>query len=332
MDKIARVRAALRGEVVDRPPYGFWTHLPEIDLDPVRLADETASFARRFDIDFVKSMPNGLFVVEDFGVECDFSEIARGGVAKVTRAAVQAPEDWLTLRPCDVEAGAYGRELAHLRRLVKAVGPDQPVLATVFSPLTVAAKMSNGLHRQHLRSHPDMLHKGLAAITETAIAFARAALAAGCAGIFFAIQDAMPKVLTEAEYRAFGTAYDLRVLAAAQAAGGWFNVVHMHGEDMMFDLIKGYPAAALNWHIGETPPSIAAYRQAGGTKPVLGGLQRAHLTDRSLPAIRADLDRTIAETGGRGVLVAPACVIRHPVDADTLLTVAGWVKGLAKGG
>ena len=60
MNKRERVAAALRCETVDRPPYGFWTHLPGIDLDPQRLARETAAFASRYDLDFVKSMPNGL--------------------------------------------------------------------------------------------------------------------------------------------------------------------------------------------------------------------------------------------------------------------------------
>ena len=83
MKKIDRVRAALAGAGLDRPPYGFWTHMPGIDLDPERLAAETAAFAARYDLDFVKSMSNGLYCVEDWGAKCDFSEIERGGVARV---------------------------------------------------------------------------------------------------------------------------------------------------------------------------------------------------------------------------------------------------------
>jgi len=326
MDSNARVRAALAGGPVDRPPYSFWTHLPGIDLDPVRLAEETAAFARRFDLDFVKSMPNGLYCVEDFGVGCDWSDIERGGAARVTRPGVAAAEDWARLAPVPATAGAYGRELDHLARLVAAVGRERPVLATVFSPLTVAAKLSNGAHRAHLRAAPQAVHAGLKVLAETAAAFARAAIGVGCAGIFFATQDATTRTFTEAEYRAFGTPYDLPVLASARAAGSWFDVLHMHGEDVMFDLLKAYPVHALNWHIGETPPTIAAYRAGGGTRPVLGGLQRAHLTERDMAAVRADLARSLADTGGRGLLVSPACVIRHPVDAETLAATAALIK------
>ena len=46
MTKHERVRSALRGEAPDRPPYGFWTHLPGIDLDPDRLATQLLRSAR----------------------------------------------------------------------------------------------------------------------------------------------------------------------------------------------------------------------------------------------------------------------------------------------
>ncbi len=74
MNKMERVRAALRCDTVDRPPYSFWTHFPGIDLDPVRLAQSTITFARELDLDFVKAMPNGQFCTEDWGVVSDFSD------------------------------------------------------------------------------------------------------------------------------------------------------------------------------------------------------------------------------------------------------------------
>ena len=38
MNKQERLRAALAGRAVDRVPYSFWTHYPDVDLDPARLA------------------------------------------------------------------------------------------------------------------------------------------------------------------------------------------------------------------------------------------------------------------------------------------------------
>ena len=330
MNTLERVQAALRCEAVDRPPYGFWTHMPGIDLDPQRLARETASFAQRYDLDFVKSMPNGLYCVEDWGCVCDYSDIERGGVAKVTVAAVEALQDWKKLDRLDVTRGAFGRELQHLGALVGLVGTGVPVLSTAFSPLTIAGKLSNGASRGHASLDPAALAVGLETITEVTCAFVRETIARGCAGVFLAVQEASGGAYDEAAYRALGEPYDRRVLDAARDAGGWFDVVHMHGDDILFDVMKAYGVAALNWHIGETPPSIADYRGSGGAKAILGGLQRSYITRQDRTGIQADIDLAVGQSGGRGLLLAPACVIRHPVDEATLQWTAGRIKALAQ--
>ena len=89
MRPIDRIRATLEGRDTDRPAYSFWTHFPEIDLDPPAIAAATIDFARPLALDFVKAMPNGLYCVEDWGAVADFSQIAAGGVAKVTRSALE---------------------------------------------------------------------------------------------------------------------------------------------------------------------------------------------------------------------------------------------------
>lgn len=329
MKKTERVRAALSGEHTDRPPYGFWTHLPGTDLDPDRLAMAGAEFAARYDLDFVKSMSNGLYCVEDWGCVCDFSAIEHGGVARVVSPAIALVDDWGMLSDLDVVSGAYGRELHHFEQLVRRVGPDVPVLATVFSPMTIASKLSVGAHRGHLAAAPATVARGLDTITRVTCRFAQAAIARGCAGIFLALQDASTDFFDEATYRAFGESGDRQVLEAARNAGGWFNVLHIHGDNILFDLLKEYPADALNWHIGETPPGIGDYRAAGGDRPILGGLQRGHLTNRDFSAIQRDVVRAMDESRGRGLLLAPACVIRHPVDVETLHRTAALIRGLA---
>src|SRR5262245_58896149 len=204
MRSIDRIRATLEGREVDRPAYSFWTHFPEIDLDPPAIAAATVDFARPLALDFVKAMPNGLYCVEDWGVVPDFSAIAGGGVAKVTQSAVATPEDWRRIRRRDPTAGALGRELDHLRRLVAAFGPDVPVLATTFSPLTIAKKLGEAAFRAHVESHPELVRDALGEIAATVADFSRAAIALGCAGVFFAVQDATGATGAE-RYRALGT-------------------------------------------------------------------------------------------------------------------------------
>lgn len=328
MSRLERVRAALLAEPVDRPPYGFWTRMTGIDVDPARLADETAAFQTRYDMDFVKSMLNADACVEDWGCAADYAGIARGGTAKVTRPAVTRPAEWQTVVRVPVSRGAFGRALEHLAALTRRVGPGVPVLATVFSPLTIAAKVSNGAVREHLRHYPERVEPALSAIAATTCDFAAAAVERGCAGVFLAIHDASHDVFEEAAYLKYGKPYDLEVLSSAAQAGAWFNAVHLHGADVMFELVSVYPAEALSWHIGETGPSIAEYRAGAGARAILGGLQEGHITQRNLPAIRRDVERAIAETGGRGVILAPGCAIPHPADGAVLAATAEMIKRL----
>ena len=70
------------------------------------------------------------------------------------------------------------------------------MLATVFSPLTIAPSSAMALTR-HLDSDPAAVQQGLATITQVTSAFAQAAIEAGCAGVFFAVQEATHAALTK---------------------------------------------------------------------------------------------------------------------------------------
>ena len=110
--------------------------------------------------------------VEDWGGVCDYSDIPRGGVARIVQPAVAALEDWRRLEPLELTAGSLRRELDHFARVVELLGPMVPVLATVFSPLTIAAKLSNGAHREHLARDAAAVARGLEVVTAvTAPAF-----------------------------------------------------------------------------------------------------------------------------------------------------------------
>jgi uroporphyrinogen decarboxylase len=323
ISKRQRIEAIAAGRPADRPALSFWTHFPGTDLDPAAIARTTVEFAKEFDLDLVKSMPNGFFPVEDWGAKVDYGEVSKGGVAKIVHSPIVRPDDWQRVCRLDVTANAWGRELDHLARLTSALGPGWPVLATVFSPVTIAKKLAGNLFFEHQYAHPQLIRDALAEIAATMADFARRAIDMGCVGVFVAVQDATPEV-SEAVYRDIGEPFDRAVLAGA--ARGWFNTVHMHGDAILFDLLAAYPVQCLNWHIGETPPSLADYRRAGGRKAILGGLRRMAITSGDLAALRQDIAAVRSADGGRGVVFGPACVIRHPVDRNVLKIVADEIR------
>jgi uroporphyrinogen decarboxylase len=323
LSKEERVRRALASAPLDRPPYSFWSHFPGIDLDPEALVAHTVRFAAELDLDFVKAMSNGLYCVEDWGVTADYTPINKGGVARVVSTPIAEAADWRGIARLPATAPALGRELRHLAGLAGALGRTTPVLATVFSPLTIAHKLAGDALERDLSQAPELVRQALENIALTMADFTRHALAAGCAGVFFAVQDADPRHFGDALYAKFGEPFDRMVLDGA--AAGWFNVVHMHGDSVLFDRLKNYPVEALNWHIGEASPDVADYRRAGGRRPIVGGLRRDGLTRCDIASVKADLDGLFAATAGRGILLSPGCVIRHPLDMAFLRTVAAMI-------
>ncbi|MFQ6052932.1 MAG: uroporphyrinogen decarboxylase family protein, partial [Candidatus Bathyarchaeia archaeon] len=115
--------------------------------------------------------------------------------------------------------------------------------------------------------------------------------------------------LTEEEYREYGMRYDLPVLRAVRGRA-FINVVHIHGGNVMFDLIaENYPADALNWHDQRTPPSLAeaAARFPGA---LLGGIdERGTLVSGSERDVEAMVKASVRSVSGRRLILAPGCVI-----------------------
>ncbi len=314
MTKIERLRAAIEGEQVDRPPVALWRHFPGDDYRPADLAAATLAFQRRYDFDFVKVTPASGFCAQDWGARDQWSGDKLEGTREYTHYPIRSPDDWLKLCPLDPTEGALGAQLHCLRLIADGLEGETPFIQTVFSPLSQAKNLV-GKERLlvHLRRYPDAVHAGLETIAETTIRFVASVCEAGTDGIFYAVQHAQYSLLNEAEYLAFGRSYDLRVLEAAQRL--WLNVLHLHGRDVMFDLLADYPVQVLNWHDRETEPRLAeGKRRFGGA--VCGGLQRWDVMVRGDPEqVWEQAADAMAQTGGRRFILGTGCVT--PIVAPT---------------
>jgi uroporphyrinogen decarboxylase len=307
MNKEQRLRAALAGELIDRVPVALWRHFPVDDQDPESLAAATLEWQRLFDWDLIKVTPSSSFCLKDWGAD----DAWRGnpeGTRDYTVRAVQGPGDWARLAPLDPAQGALGQQLRALE-LIVAGRDEAPVIQTVFSPLSQARNLVGKEHlAYHLREHGPALAAALEVITATTVRFVEAARRTGIAGIFYAVQYASTDVFSEAEYRAFGEPYDRQVLEAA--AGLWLNVVHLHGEHVLFDLVAGYPAALVNWHDTSTPPSLAqGLRRLPVGVAACGGLTQWQTMVYGTPElVRKEAFSAIAQTGGRRFVLGTGCV------------------------
>jgi len=330
--KRERVSAALAGGPVDRVPISFWRHFPDIDLDPAALAGRLLAFHRRYNLDFIKVMPNGVYCVEDWGCETAYQG-GSGGARTCARHAVRRIEDWTTLRPLDPSAPALARELRCLEVVCAGKGDDAPVLQTIFSPFTVARKVAGpDLTRETMRRDPGRLHAAMEVITATVGAYVGACLDAGADGLFFATQAATPEVLTPEEHGRFVEPYDLRVIGAARRRGA-IVLLHLHGDrPYLTSLAATYPVQALNWHDRRTSPSLAdALGQV--SQALVGGLdERGSMITGTPEAVRAQVRDAIAQCGGRRLIVGPGCVLDLRVPEQNLAAVRAAVEDLGAPG
>lgn len=72
MNKNEKMKQAINGQKQQNIPFSFWTHLPDIDRQPKKLAEASFQLYKDYDLDFIKTMNNGMYAVEDYGTEIDF--------------------------------------------------------------------------------------------------------------------------------------------------------------------------------------------------------------------------------------------------------------------
>jgi uroporphyrinogen decarboxylase len=309
MSRRERILAALNRQPVDRVPYAVWRHFPSVDHSPAGLAQATLRFHERYGSDFLKITPRGGYAVEAWG--CVEGDVVRAdGHRPCASCAVRAPGDWKKIRALDPGAApGYAEEIETIIRLGfdRRIG-DAPVVPTLFSPLSLAKKLSGDRLRADLRDHPDAVTGALEAITETLIEFADLALTEGVSGIFYSIQAASGSVNSEEDYARFGEPYDRRFLESIESKS-ILTIIHCHGNELMFERLASLPGHAWSWDDRATPPSL---REARAQVPgaVVGGLhQWKTLRDGTVEQAVHETRDAVAQTDGTGLIVAPGCVL-----------------------
>ncbi len=132
--------------------------------------------------------------------------------------------------------------------------------------------------------------------------------------------------MPESVYRELVLPYDVNVLSRLPPEA-WFNAVHLCGSNLNFELAREMPVQVISWSIhNQGNPSLAEGRKVSG-RAVMGGLgQRASLLYGPPPEVEAEARQAVAETGGRGLLLAPGCSV-PPRAKD--VNLAAMVSALA---
>ncbi|MEL7623685.1 MAG: uroporphyrinogen decarboxylase family protein [Clostridiales bacterium] len=322
MTRVERLSAVLAGNNVDRIPVSVWMHLNELDQDSRSLAEAMIDFNEKFDYDFIKVMPFGAYTTPDWGTKLKIFcnkyqevEIAAPGVVNV--------EDYLKLEPLAPTYGTWGKTLQlaqWVSRELERRKLETPFIQTIFSPASTLKKLTGDKMFTDLVNYPEAVHHALEVITETTVNFVQANINAGVSGFFFATQCATYNLMTDVTFAEFCKPYDLRVINAYKDKT-WFNVIHLHGVNTMFETINKYPCPVLNWHDRQDGPTMEEAKKKSD-KIFLGGLQEGpsivnnQLVYDSILAgegatpesIEKHIHEAIDMMDGKRIIVGPGCV------------------------
>lgn len=307
MTRLQRVQGALRGEPTDRVPFSVYQHSTVHNRGARQFAAYTLEFHKKYAPDYVKVMYDENY---DSPVNYQFAT---------------SPDVWGLLEDLDPRHGAFGRQLESLKIIKDAVGPDVPVVQTIYSPFHWGVRLAWRQIIAHYRQDPELVEQGLSVMAKNTIAFGLLALQeAGIDGFLFGAYGCEPSWLSEAEYSQIAMPHDKSVLAALRKAS--ILMVHIHGEHgSYFDLLRNYECDALSWEDRLSGPSLAEARKRT-TKCLIGGVDHIKAATRSKEEVLAEAREAVLETGGRGFILAPGCTFGDGVKEDHIMALREAVE------
>jgi uroporphyrinogen decarboxylase len=327
MTKPERLTATLAGQETDRTPISFWHHFPGRDRTIGGLLGATLAFQRRYDLDFVKLTPTGMYCVVDYGATIAPRD-GETGTTRLETSPIASPDDWSRLRPATPHEGELGAQVEVVQRLRSVLGPGVPIIQTIFSPLTIAAKLGGSRFAGHLQGETEAVECGIARFAEDCVAFGYACLEAGADGFFFATQHASrDRDLPPGAFERLGVAYDLQVLEAlAGDERNWFTVLHLHGDEPSVELADRYPVHGVNWHDRETTPCIQEAMSRTKRALIAGIDRKGAIAEGDALAAAEEVRDAVRQSEGRRLVIAPGCVLPSTVCEETLAAVRKAVE------
>ena len=289
MNRIERVRAALAGTEVDRPPFTVWYHFGLQHAPAERTAQAHLEFLEAYDLDWLKVMN-------------DYSYPMPAGLETLGDA-----RDLGRLVPFDVTQGPPGEQLRVVGLLASALRGRVLFVDTVFDAWnTLRRNVVKGALDAFMRESPAALEAALGVVNDNLIRYALASLERGAAGIFFSV-PATSESLTREQYERFMRPFDLAFLEAIRGRGE-AHLLHAHGNQVYVDRLLDYPVHAISLADRASGPSLAEMRRRTPLA-LVGGINHVNFPDVAAARIRDEVRGAVAEAGRAKLLLAPGCAV-----------------------
>ena len=289
MTKIERVRAALSGAEVDRPPFSVWYHFGLQHTPAERVAQAHVEFFEAYAHDWLKIMN-------------DYSYPMPRTIETITDA-----RDLKRVIAFDVRQGSLGEQLETVRLIGQALKGKALVVDTVFNAWnTLKRNVLKEAMGPFMEQHPTELEAALTVVNDNLIRYAMASLHGGASGIFYSV-PATPDSLTAEQYERFMRPFDIAFLEAIRPFGE-FHVLHAHGKELYLERLQEYPVHAISWADRESGPPLTLMRRMTA-RALMGGLAHENFAYTSAATLREQVRSAIQEAGVRKLFIAPGCAI-----------------------
>jgi uroporphyrinogen decarboxylase len=301
MTKRERCMAAVNCQPVDRVPVGFWYHFRLDFPSAAPLAEAELAFAKKYDPDLLKVMHDLVLDLPDGMTE------------------IKNPDDWWKIKPLNPREGNFAEQLKALKLIKQGLHKDMPVIDTVFNPYASANKLCGKKLLEHLHANPDAVKHALQAISVSLSDYANAWVEEGGDGVYYALDGCQTTTMSEDEYREVFMPFDRMVLNAAMEQGT-FNMLHLHGENIMFDMLHDLPNSVLVWSDRLTPPSLSEGRGIH-QGCIAGGINEMTFHEMTLSEVTDQARSAIAEAGSIGFILTPGCAISTDSPEDNIFAL-----------
>lgn len=328
------VERAFHNEKTERIPVGFWHHFlqDEIGADAFshpeltgKVLEGQEKFYREFQPDMIKIMTDGFFSypVEDL------------------KKPLSSPKNLSSLKLLGKDSDWFRAQISYAKELVNRYGKDVPLFYNLFAaPRTIEFMQEAAGHpvdlTEWIHENPEETAHVFDSISEDYALLAKALIEeAGVDGIYLSVNNVDRNRVTEEEYKKVVSPFELKILEAANRAGG-NNILHIcgyHGFHNHLSWYKDYPFLAVNWAAVVEGVPLKEGKELFGGRAVIGGFGQTEndvLYKGSEEEIRKETAAILDEAGTRGIILGADCTIPRDTDVSHLEWVGEAARDYAK--
>lgn len=315
-----RVQAVLSGQKPDRVPVSVWLHNFAREQNPADLIAETLRLQEKFDFDFLKPQSPAHSAPLIWGAEISHPTKANEWPV-LTRPVVRTVSDLeaITRKPV---TGMLADQIGVMRGVRSALGPDLPIVATVFTPMmTLSLMHANGKDGalKMMKQHPRELARALGAISETLADFVEQVMQAGVDGLFYGSNTCNKGEINRQEHDDFHAPFDDQILSAC--SGGWMNILHICGPAVQTEFFLDYAPPIFSWAQTPTNPTVTEMREMTGKVVLTGAPAKPEFASTSTAELDRQVKAALADMGALHQLIGPGCSINPGVDETLIAAV-----------